>query len=368
MSWTVEQRALRERYVDHARQHIAPRVADHFGAGRFDVDAWQGLREEGLWRMCVPAAEGGEGRSWWDLAAALEGVVLGCGDGGLAAAMIAQVAFLRATIELTEGERREQLLDAALAGERCAVSLSGLSHDPLTRKVTARFRGGQFVLAGQLDHVLGAEGPSFVLLPARDPEAGGDKLSLFVVDLPCAGLRCGPMLDKLGARSCPSTWLDFGGVRLETKQLLGPRGRARSALEDVAAMTWACSSLVAVALLEAVLARALAGGAGERGQALGPELVELTLGLESSRYLGYAGLEQLLAADPRAARSCSLAALASSEALLGGCRRALAARGEDALVDAELSRMCRDAWSLALAGGGEARRRKEVLARLSEAH
>ena len=137
LQWTERQRAIRAEYAS-----IASRIdRDELRLGRraFDQLTWERLTSAGLWHMIVPRAYGGEGGSWWDFTAALEGLAANIRTPGMLLSVIAQAGMVHALTLYGSEAQKKDYLARILRGVEEVRTLDG----PMLRSGEAR-RTGSF--------------------------------------------------------------------------------------------------------------------------------------------------------------------------------------------------------------------------------
>lgn len=89
LQWNEEQARIRAHYQTFGAQQIATRAEACYAQGTLDHLGWQQLADEGFWRLPVARDLGGQGRSWWEFIAALEGLATSTRDLGFLLSIVA---------------------------------------------------------------------------------------------------------------------------------------------------------------------------------------------------------------------------------------------------------------------------------------
>jgi isovaleryl-CoA dehydrogenase len=101
LQWNEEQARIRAHYQTFGAQQIATRAEACYAQGTLDHLGWQQLADEGFWRLPVARDLGGQGRSWWEFIAALEGLATSTRDLGFLLSIVAHSGTIRGVIECT---------------------------------------------------------------------------------------------------------------------------------------------------------------------------------------------------------------------------------------------------------------------------
>lgn len=185
----------------------------------FEADVWRRIATELAWpALLVPEAYGGAGCGFVELAAVLEetGRALLCAP-LFATACLATPLLAAAASEEQKGE----VLGAVAAGE--ATATLAWADDASAPLVAERADGG-LVLRGGKRFVLDGHTATWLLVEARDAEAGGS--SLFLVRGDARGLARSRVATLDATR--PQASLAFDGVRVAASARVGAPGEGAS--------------------------------------------------------------------------------------------------------------------------------------------
>jgi len=94
LGWNPTQLRLRDQYAAFGQQ-VAERANLCYDSARFDHSTWDNLAKLGIWRLPVPEEYGGLGMTWWEFAAAFEGLATTAKDLGFLLSMVAHVGSIR---------------------------------------------------------------------------------------------------------------------------------------------------------------------------------------------------------------------------------------------------------------------------------
>jgi alkylation response protein AidB-like acyl-CoA dehydrogenase len=221
-------------------------LAEHSGSERvraameseagFDAEVWKRIGEELGWTaVTIPEAQGGLGLGAVELTALLEPM----GEALLCAPFFATVCLGAAALleAASEAQRTEHL--PGIAGGHTTATLgwtgpSGRAGADGVELVARRAAGpgSDFLLSGQLPHVLDGHAADLLVVAARAPGSASEAgISLFALPAQAPGLsrRALATLDR--TRRLAS--LELREVRVPAAALLGAEGAAWPALEHI---------------------------------------------------------------------------------------------------------------------------------------
>jgi isovaleryl-CoA dehydrogenase len=378
LGWTPQQRALSHHYEQLARQLVAPRSAQQNVARQLDRVAWGELAAEGLWRLAVPANRGGDGGTWWDFAAALEGIVRGSKDLGFCLSLIAHAGFVRALVRHGD-ERHRHHLDRLLAG---AVGATALTEDrggsDVARAATTAHPvdGGGHRLIGVKTHITNAPVADLIYvlgrmqgLPARAD------LTVFVVDRHRGGVRTGPPEEMLGNGSSPTGPISFDGAMLGPGDILGEPGQGLTLTYDTITLDRLLYGVVGSAYIEGLLEETIAFAQRRTAfrqpiadfQYVQRRITNMKLAVETTRWISYAALDRMVGEHRDASMMSSAAKLTGSESLAAAALDAMQIFGHAGYEEGEISRAVRDTLGTLIAGGTSDIQRKNIFTQLVKA-
>ena len=374
--WTDAQRRLREIYAEAGRG-VAARTDARYDRGGFDQGSWQGLADAGFWRLAVPTTYGGAGTTWWEFAAALEGLATTSRDLGFLLSIVAHAGLLRAVLRFgTESQLRRYLpkLMTGRVGATAITEPTGGS-DVARIRLQAVQRGPVYHLTGDKAHITNAPVADVVLVVGRIPDLAPRDITLFLVERDTPGLHAGPPEDMLGNRTSPTGHLQFNGATIPEDQVLGPPGAGLALIYNTIALDRALYGVIAAGYLEWLLDEALDHCQRHEAfraklatyQYVQGRLTDIKIGLETTRWVSYAALDQLLHDDPSASAACSLAKLVGSEALAAGAQHVMRIFGHAGYEAGPVARAVRDSLGTLIAGGTTEMQRKNLFAWLVQA-
>jgi isovaleryl-CoA dehydrogenase len=378
LGWNAAQRALARHYEQFAAAHIAPR-SDRFyhrGTGGLDRPSWERLAAEGFWRIPVPESLGGHGGSWWDFAAALEGVTRGGRDLGFCLSLIAHAGLVRSLLLFGGEHHHRDVLPRLLSGAVGATALteSRGGSDVAGTTTSARRHGAGYVLDGAKEHITNAPVADvfWVLGRVADLPAKRD-ITVFVVERG-EGVTTGPPEHMFGNRTSPTGPIMFDAVPVSAEQILGRPGAGLSLTYATIGLDRLLYGIVGAAYLEGLLADVMGFAAQRRAfglpiadfQYVQRRITNVKIAIETARWVSYAALGALVTDAPEAALMSSTAKLVGSEGLAGAALDVMQVFGHAGYEVGRHSRNVSDALGTLIAGGTSDIQRKNIFTQLTK--
>ena len=376
LTWTAEQRELRGRFEELGRA-AAERAEACYGDSQLDRRGWDEVSRAGLWRIPVARADGGSGGSWWDFAAALEGLARGSGDLGFLLSVIAHAGCVRILALEGSAEQRAIHLRSLLAGDIGSTAITeptGGSDVAAIR--TAAHGGRRLTLTGHKAHITNAPVAEVIVILGRIPALGRRDITLFVVDAAAPGVVRLPAETMLGNRTSPTGDVLLEGVDVGEETILGGAGRGLELVYRLIAMDRVLYALVAAAYLEPIFERSLDHCHSRRAygapiadhQYVQQRLVDMRIAIETSRTLAYRALGELIEGGPEASMLCSMAKLVGTEQLFRAAQDFVMLHGHRGYAEADIGRVLCDAAGTRIAGGTSDIQRKNIFSQLQRLH
>ncbi|OJB48690.1 acyl-CoA dehydrogenase [Burkholderia ubonensis] len=358
--------AIDERLTTAATfRDIAERHASSAPAGAFHLDAWHALSEAGLWRLPVARQHGGAGRTWRDFADAFEAIATTLRSVGFAMALANQATLIRAIAAYGSDAQRERHLPRLMAGEIGATAISEKGTGTEVRALETRLaRDGDsrgYRLDGHKYNISHAPDARLMMIVASSHVDDKPATALVLIDPERPGVRRSPPQATLGVADLPIGDVTLAGVRVADDELLGAPRDGLRLLMDIASMNRALFGLLCADVTQPFLADALArvaerktlGVALDAHQHVQRRLVDVRVGIERTRWMARAALDQLVAHDPDALANCSIAKLVGARDLAQAALHLLAIHGSDGYRSGPLATFVADALAMGSAGGTE---------------
>lgn len=371
MTTTIaEATTLTDRYSALAAATVAKRSEQHYREGKLDIESWQELAAEGLWRLAVPTEFGGAGGTWWDFVAAFEGIAAGGRDLGFNLSLVAQAGLIRSMLTYCTDDQIQHYLPTLLDGGVGATALTETrGGSDVARVETSAIRSGNgYVLTGKKDHV--THGPiadvAFVL--GRVPEIGRRDITLFIVDMNDPRVIKGDIEDMAGNRTSPTGPFELNAVELPQDCIVGSPGQGLSIIYDTISLDRLLYGILSAGYLEPVLDEAVQYSREREAfknkiidyQYIQGRLTDMRMAIDTTRSISYTALDALLAGHADANRLCSTAKFHGAEALKNGTEHALRIKGHLGYMNGTTTKRLLDAYGSLIAGGTAEMQRKNI--------
>lgn len=376
LQWNKEQARIRAHFQAFGAEQIASRAESCYTQGKLDHLGWQQLADEGFWRLPVARDLGGQGHSWWEFIAALEGLATSTRDLGFLLSIVAHSGTIRGLIEYGTDSQRERWLERLLSGAIGATAMTEASGGSDVARITtsAEARDGGFVLTGAKRHITNAPVADIALVLARVPALGDQDITVFIVEPGTAGVVSGEPEDMFGNRTSPTGPLDFRAAVLDDQHILGALGDGLQTIYNVIAMDRLLYGVIAAGYIEPILEETFAYAKQREAfkapiadhQYVQGRLTELRVTIDTVRAVSYTALSQLLAGHPAASMTCSAAKLAGCEGLCQATQHAMAILGHLGYMTGPATRAAADALGTRIAGGTAEMQRKNIFNQMAQ--
>lgn len=378
LSWNATQVANARRFEHLGRDLVRPRSEVHHLDVRLDLEAWEAMAEEGLWRLAVPAELGGDGGTWWDFASALEGITRGGRDLGFSLSLIAHAGLVRALVLFGTPAAQRALLPKLMGGAVGATALTEATggSDVARIRTVGRRAGRAYELTGVKEHITNAPvADVFFVLGRLAGEPAKADLTVFLVESSMSGVRVGEPETMFGNGSSPTGELRLEGARLPSWGVLGRPGDGLDLTYRTVALDRLLYGVVGAAYLDTLLVEALGYARSRRAfgapiadhQYVQRRITNIKIAAESARWLSYAALHQVVSDGPDVALMSSAAKLVGSEGLAAGAVDAMQVFGHLGYEAGFVSRSVADALGTLIAGGTSDIQRKNIFTQLTAA-
>ncbi|WP_063765447.1 acyl-CoA dehydrogenase family protein [Nonomuraea candida] len=375
LGWTLSQRALADHYEALAREHIAPHSEWHYKREQLDQSAWLRLADDGLWRIPVPESLGGNGLTWWDFCAAIEGITRGGRDLGFCLSLIAHAGFLRSLVDFGGPYHHEVALPRMMSGAVGATALTEVSggSDVASVATTAHRTDQGYKLVGTKTHITNAPVADLYWVLGRiDGLPAKRDISVFVVERQPDNMRVGDPEHMFGNRTSPTGPISFFGLRIGADQVLGEPGNGLRLTYATIALDRLLYGVVGAAYLECLLREAMTFASRRTAfghpiadyQYVQRRITNVKLAIESTRWVSYAALASLIDGKADASLMSSLAKLIGSEGLAGAALDIMQIFGHAGYEMGRHSRNVQDSLGTLIAGGTSDIQRKNIFTQL----
>ncbi|MCG7205397.1 acyl-CoA dehydrogenase family protein [Streptomyces arenae] len=362
---------VRERFEKLAAETVAVRAEECARQDRLDRESWQELSDAGLWRLAVPTEWGGDGGTWWDLAAALEGIAAGGRDLGFCLSVVAQAGLVRSLLTYGTDAQKEYWLRRLLSGDVGATALTettGGSDVTRIRTAARRAADGDYLLTGHKDHITNGPAADVALVLGRIPEAGDRDITLFMVDLHAEGVQRGEPENMMGNRTSPTGPIAFTDVRVEPHNIVGEVGAGIEAIYNTISLDRLLYGILAAAYLDPLLDQTLEYALTRNAfkvpiaehQYVQGRITDAKFAVEATRWVSYGALDHLMRESGEASLMCSVAKYHAGETLKLGTETALRVLGHLGYMEGPYAQALKDALGTVIAGGTAEMQRKNV--------
>jgi len=201
MSFSEEQRMIRDAVRDFVQQRIVPFAADWDRDHHFPREQLSEMAELGLFGMYIPEEWGGSGADYLSFALALEEVA--AGDGALSTILSVNNTVVCGLLLASGNDFQKQnylrpLASGASLGCFCLTEPQAGS-DAAALKTRAEKRGDDYVLNGDKAFITsGKHADVAIVFAVTDPAAGKKGISAFVVPTDNPGYQVGGVERKMG--------------------------------------------------------------------------------------------------------------------------------------------------------------------------
>jgi alkylation response protein AidB-like acyl-CoA dehydrogenase len=324
-----EQKKLRDTTLKFAREELSPGAAERDRTQQFSRELWLKCAEQGMLGLAIPAEYGGQGLSPLSTVVALEALGYGSEDSALPFAMCAQLFACMIPIwkHGSEEQRRRylpELCHGTLIAANAMTEPDGGS-DAFSLNTRAVPTGDGYLINGEKAYITHAPHANVALVyTMTDADKGfSGGITAFLVDTDTAGVSAGPVVSKMGIRSCPFGEFSFRDVAVPQSSVVGSAGHAGPVFAQ--SMEWERICLVAIHLgtMQRLLDRAVRFAKTRKSfgkpickhQAVSHRIADMKVRLEASRLLVHAAASRLDSA-PTSSLDASITKLFVSESLV----------------------------------------------------
>ncbi|MCP4470152.1 MAG: acyl-CoA dehydrogenase [Gammaproteobacteria bacterium] len=353
MSYSEEQRLIRDAVHDFVQQRIVPFAADWDRDSHFPREQLDEMAELGLFGMYIPEEWGGAGADYLSFALALEEVA--AGDGALSTILSVNNTVVCGLLLASGSEFQKQnylrpLASGASLGCFCLTEPQAGS-DAAALKTRAVKNGDDYVLNGDKAFITsGKHADVAIVFAVTDPAAGKKGISAFIVPTDNPGYQVGGVERKMGQHASDTALVLLRDCAVPENHRIGEEGEgyriALANLEGGRIGIGAQSVGMARAAFECALAYAAErrsfGKAIIEHQAVAFRLATMATQLEAARLMVHNAARLRDAGEP-CLKQASMAKLFASETAEKICSDAIQVLGGYGyLQDFPLERIARD--------------------------
>jgi isovaleryl-CoA dehydrogenase len=226
--------ALRDTVRQFAADHIAPRAAEIDATDQFPIQLWRQLGDLGLLGITVSDEYGGAGMGYLAHMVAMEEVSRASASVGLSYGAHSNLCVNQIKRNGTP-EQRARYLPKLVSGEHVgalAMSEPGAGSDVMSMALKAELKGDHYLLNGTKMWITNGPDADVLVVYAKTTatttakttaasEAGGRKLTAFLIENTLPGFSVAQKLNKLGMRGSHTGELVFHNVEVPLDNVLG---------------------------------------------------------------------------------------------------------------------------------------------------
>lgn len=346
----------------------------------FSNENWKSLTEEGIWGLGIEKKYDGDGLTWFDFCAALEGLSTSIDDLGFLLSIIAHIGAIRAISIYGTEQQKKNFLPRLISGEIACTAITELSGGSDVANITSKAikqADGKYILNGRKTHITNSSIADIFLVVTKMPHLGKKRdVSLFIFDKQKEGIDIGPVEKTLGNMTSPTADILLNNIVLSDADLLGQPGNGLNTLYDIIALDRLLYGLIASAFSQPILKKCLLhcnerysfGKPIAEHQYIQNKLVDIKIHLETSRLLAYSALHKLLEHADDASIACSIAKLVGSEGLVNTALHYVQIFGHEGYMESQMSQFLCDAIGTRIAGGTSEIQRINIYKQMQKIH
>ncbi|TAJ99332.1 MAG: acyl-CoA dehydrogenase [Chloroflexota bacterium] len=352
---TEEQVLLRDTVRELTDARIAPRAADIDRSGEFPEDIRQLLAAQDVLGLPFPEEHGGVGGDLLTVCLAIEQIARACTTSSLILA-VQDLGSLPLRLGGTPEQLARWVPDLASGKTLIAFGLTEpeAGSDAAAMRTTAVRDGDTYVINGTKRFITNGSVAGLVTIFAvTAPEAKRhERLSCFLVEVPCDGFRVARLEHKLGIRGSPTAELELTNVRVPAANRIGAEGDGWSlamrtferSRPGIAAQAVGIAQGALDAAVEYARQRKQFGRPIGEFQMIQAMLADMDAQVEAARQLLYTACEVIEAGAPDAARWAAMCKLVAGDMAMRVTTDAVQVFGGYGYVDEfPVERMMRDA-------------------------
>ena len=358
LEFNEQEKMIRAMARDFASKTVSPQASEIDAAGKFPTEIVNEMSKLQFFGIPFPKKYGGVGASWQSYVLAIEQLsypILFCGALIAVEALSAQPIFHFGT-----EEQKQKYLVPVLSGEklsRLGFTESMTGSDPEAIVSRASRSGEEYIITGEKNFVTPAAWADVLVAFARDDT---EKLSAFIIDIPCKGLEIGKPIDTLGMKGAGACPVSLNEVHVPLKNLLGEPARGYNILLEGVNVSKLGIAAAGVGLSQAALDMSL-DYARQRivyGKPLSLMsniqylLAEMVSRIESIRWLTYRAASLKDSAGTSFPQFSAIAKLHSAEVATDVTTMAMQIHGAYGFTtDLQIERLYRDARAIGIIEG-----------------
>jgi len=218
--------ALQARAREFSQNIVRPRAAEIDRQEQYPWDIVKALADAGFVGMTIPAAYGGQGRSFLDTVLVIEEMAKSC---TVSARIVVEtnMGAISTVMHYGSEEQRRLAADLVLAGDKPAICITepDAGSDTTAMTTRAQKRGNAYVINGKKHWITGAGVSRLHLIFARVFDERGQELGIggfLAVRDQAKGLRFPKREPTMGLRGMPEGEIVFEDLEVPASMVLAP--------------------------------------------------------------------------------------------------------------------------------------------------
>ena len=224
---TEEMKLLQQSVRDFAESEIKPQVMECDEEQKFPMEVVKKMAELGFLGATIPSELGGAGLNTTEFVIIMEEISRVDPSVGLTLAAHSGLCLQHVSMFADEAQRNRYVPDLATGrkiGSWCLTE-PGSGSDSASMKAVAVLDGDVYVLNGTKTFITnGSYASTYVVMAKTDASKGNKGISAFIVEREMQGVSVGKKENKLGMRASDTVMMNFDGVRVPKRNLLGKEG------------------------------------------------------------------------------------------------------------------------------------------------
>lgn len=226
--FSEDHRVLRDTLREFARGEVAPGAAERDKTHSIPDSLIKQMAELGLCGVCIPEEYGGSGMDCVASTIVVEEISKACAGCGVFLSVHNSLC-VDPILEFANEEQKRKYLPGLASGEMIgcfSLTEPGSGSDAgAARCMAVEKDDGWHVDGAKIFVTNGKEADVMIVFAVTDAEDPKRRLSAFIVDSPCDGLKLTKLEDKLGIRCTSTAEFLYDDCVLPKENLLGDRGR-----------------------------------------------------------------------------------------------------------------------------------------------
>lgn len=367
-SLTKEQKQFRREVIEFAKNNLN----DEEYLEIFSDKMWKKVSEFGLLGITIGDEYNGLGESYLDAAIMIEALGYGCKNNGFVFVVNNHIWVAQNLIYLYGSKTlKDKYLFDMIEGKKIgaiAITEAESGSDAFSMMTKAEEQENYFLLNGSKMFISNGPIADIFIVFAVTREEGDKKITAFVVEKSYDGVECGPDIEKMGLKACPTSEIIFTNVKVPKENILGQLDQGAWLMTN--ALEWercyefvphigAMQRIMEKCLEHAKIRRQFDKAIGEY-QAISHKIADMKIAIEMSRQMMYR-IAWLKDRGRTAYEETSIFKVYVSENYINTCRSAMQIFGAYGYTkEYEVERELRDALACSIYSGTNEMQRNTI--------